>query len=68
MKKGKCDEEEYFDLNLNKCVDNDCPKFSHYYSESLRRCERKPTCVINQVFNEKTEKCENKKCKPILEY
>ena len=26
------------------------------------------TCKINQIFNVNTEKCEDKKCKVILEY
>ena len=33
-----------------------------------KKCIRKSTCKINQIFNEKTESCENKKCKAVLEY
>ena len=33
-----------------------------------KKCIRKSTCKINKIFNEKTESCENKKCKAVLEY
>ena len=27
-----------------------------------KKCIRKSTCKINQIFNEKIKSCENKKC------
>ena len=66
IKKGECDKGEYFDYQLNKCVNNGCKRFTEYYSLRMRKCVRKSTCKINQIFNVNTEKHEDKKCKRVL--
>ena len=42
-------------------------RFTEYYSLRMRKCVRKSTCKINQIFNVNTEKHEDKKCKRVLQ-